>query len=64
MALEGHLGQVLVDFSRDGTFPEEESVSAAYMEGSVLPEALAVLSNAKSELEVAAILSDILRSCY
>lgn len=50
--VQENFGQVLVDFSTNGAFPEEESVSAAYMESSILPEALVVLSNAKSELEV------------
>jgi len=46
------LGQVLIDFSTNGAFPEEESVSAAYASKPLLAPALAALSAAKSELEV------------
>jgi centromere/kinetochore protein ZW10 len=45
------LGQVLVDFSTNGTFPENESISAAHVDNSILPAALAALQNAKEELE-------------
>ncbi|KAH7408986.1 centromere/kinetochore protein-like protein zw10 [Cadophora sp. MPI-SDFR-AT-0126] len=45
------LGQVLVDFSTNGAFPEEEAVSAAYVDSPMVSAALAVLQNAKAELE-------------
>jgi centromere/kinetochore protein ZW10 len=46
------LGQVLIDFSTNGTFPEEEAVSAAYAEPSALPSALVAVRDAKAALEV------------
>jgi centromere/kinetochore protein ZW10 len=46
------LGQVLVDFSVDGRFPEDEAVSAARVKHSALPAALTVLREAKADLEV------------
>jgi centromere/kinetochore protein ZW10 len=49
---QGQLGQVLIDFSTNGTFPEEEVVSAAYAEPSVLPSALIAVRDAKTALEV------------
>jgi hypothetical protein len=50
-AVEDQLGQVLIDFSTNGAFPEEESVSAAYVQQPCLAPALAALSTARSELE-------------
>ena len=55
MASTGVLGSILVDFSTKGTFPEEESVSAAPVEESALPGALAALNTAKIELEVSSL---------
>lgn len=46
------LAQVLVDFSTKGAFPEDEAVSAAYIDNAVLPAALSILQSAKEELEV------------
>ena len=50
--IQAQLGQTLVDFSANGAFPEEEAVSAAYVEDSALPVALVALGNAKAGLEV------------
>jgi centromere/kinetochore protein ZW10 len=50
-AVQDQLGQVLIDFSTNGAFPEEESVSAAYVQQPHLAPALAALSTARSELE-------------
>ncbi len=50
--IQAQLGQALVDFSTNGAFPQEEAVSAAYVEDSALPAALVALDNAKSGLEV------------
>jgi hypothetical protein len=50
-AVQDQLGQVLIDFSTNGAFPEEESVSAAYVQQPYLAPALAALSTARSELE-------------
>jgi centromere/kinetochore protein ZW10 len=49
---ETPLGDALIRFSVDGQFPEEEAVSAAYVEDSALPIALKALNDAQSELEV------------
>lgn len=46
------LGRTLVNFSRDGMFPEEDEVSAMQIESSALPAALTVLASAKTDLEV------------
>lgn len=46
------LGQVLVNFSELGAYPDDESTSAALVEDSVLLGALEILQNAKDELEV------------
>lgn len=46
------LGRTLVNFSRDGMFPEEDDVSAMQVESSALPAALSVLASARSDLEV------------
>jgi len=48
---QADLGQVLVDFSTNGAFPEEEAVSAAHVDSPMVSAALAVLQNAKAELE-------------
>ena len=52
MASTGVLGTTLINFSTDGSFPEEESVSAARVEESALPGALVALNAAKTALEV------------
>jgi len=49
---QSQLGQVLIDFSTNGAFPEEEAVSAAYAEPSALPSALVAVRDAKVALEV------------
>ena len=49
---QADLGQVLVDFSTNGAFPEEEAVSAAHVDSPMVSAALTVLQNAKAELEV------------
>jgi centromere/kinetochore protein ZW10 len=49
---QSQLGQVLIDFSTNGAFPEEEAVSAAYAEPSALPSALIAVRDAKVALEV------------
>lgn len=49
---QDQLGQVLINFSTNAAFPEEESVSAAYVQKSALAPALAALATARSELEV------------
>lgn len=59
--VQDQLGQVLIDFSTNGRFPEEEKVSSAFAESSILPSALDALSTAKSELEV---ISDIYPSVW
>jgi hypothetical protein len=46
------LGRTLVNFSRDGMYPEEDEVAAMQIDGSGLPAALSILAFAKSELEV------------
>ncbi len=50
--VQDHLGQALVSFSTNGTFPEEEAISAAHVNSSTVSAALAALSGAKAELEV------------
>lgn len=50
--LQNVLGQTIVNFSRDGVFPEEDAVSAMYVQGSALSVALQAVSSAKAELEV------------
>lgn len=50
--VQDQLGQVLIDFSTNGAFPEEESVSAAYVQKPYLAPALAALGAARAELEV------------
>lgn len=50
--VQDQLGQVLINFSTNGAFPDEESVSAAYVQKPYLAPALAALSAARSELEV------------
>jgi protein transport protein DSL1/ZW10 len=49
---QSQLGQVLIDFSTNGAFPEEEAVSAAYAEPSALPSAVVAVRDAKVALEV------------
>ena len=51
-AVPDQLGQVLIDFTTNGAYPEEESVSAAYVQKPYLAPALAALSAARTELEV------------
>lgn len=50
--VQDQLGRTLVDFAANGTFPEEEAVSAAHVNSSTVSAALAALSSAKAELEV------------
>lgn len=50
--IQARIGPALVDYSGNGTFPEEESVAAAHIEDDILPEALNALNNAKTDLEV------------
>jgi centromere/kinetochore protein ZW10 len=50
--VQDQLGQVLIDFSTIGAFPEEESISAAYVQKPSLAPALAALGAARAELEV------------
>jgi len=50
--IQARLGQTLIDFSTNGAFPEEEAVSAAFVQDSVLPIALEALNDAKLALEV------------
>ena len=45
------LGQVLVDFTVNGTFPQEEAVSAAKVTAAALADALEVLNDARGDLE-------------
>ncbi|PMD34525.1 centromere/kinetochore protein-like protein zw10 [Hyaloscypha variabilis F] len=49
--VQDRLGQVLINFTTNGAFPEEESVSAAYVQKPYLAPALEALSAARSELE-------------
>lgn len=46
------IGPVLVDYSSNGIFPEDESVAAAHIEDALLPDALNVLNDSKAALEV------------
>ena len=46
------LGRTIVNFSRDGMFPEEDEVSAMHIQSSALPAALNALASAKVDLEV------------
>ncbi|KAE9366406.1 centromere/kinetochore protein-like protein zw10 [Stipitochalara longipes BDJ] len=48
---QDQLGQVLINFTTNGAFPEEESVAAAYVQKPYLAPALEALSAARSELE-------------
>ena len=50
--LKARTGKALVDFASNGTFPEDEDVSAGHIEGSGLPAAYRALSDAKIALEV------------
>jgi hypothetical protein len=52
--VQDQLGQVLIDFSTNGAFPEEE-VSAAYVKKPLLSPALAAVSAARADLEVCAL---------
>ncbi|KAI1002836.1 hypothetical protein K3495_g5370 [Podosphaera aphanis] len=47
----GQLGPVLVNFSKDGTFPLDEVTSASYPEKSAFSVAMKDISSAKSDLE-------------
>ncbi|EKD13112.1 centromere kinetochore protein [Drepanopeziza brunnea f. sp. 'multigermtubi' MB_m1] len=49
--VQDQLGQVLIDFSIHGTFPEEDAVSSAYVDSSTVSAALETLNRAKAELE-------------
>jgi hypothetical protein len=46
------LARTIVNFSRDGMFPEEDEVSAIHVQSSALPAALSALASAKVDLEV------------
>jgi hypothetical protein len=46
------LGQTIVNFARDGTFPEEDEISKSYLEEGALASALKAVETARSELEV------------
>lgn len=46
------LGRIIVGFSRDGMFPEEDEVSAMHVQSSALPAAINALAAAKTDLEV------------
>jgi hypothetical protein len=46
------LGQTIVNFARDGMFPEEDEVSKGYVDGEALASALKAVQTARSELEV------------
>ncbi|KAL2068605.1 hypothetical protein VTL71DRAFT_14942 [Oculimacula yallundae] len=48
---QADLGQVLVEFSTHGAFPEEEAVSAAHVNSPMVSAALVVLQDAKTALE-------------
>lgn len=50
--IQARIGPVLVNYAENGTFPGEESVAAAHIEDTILPDALDVLNIAKTELEV------------
>lgn len=50
-SVQGQLGQVLIDFSTNGSYPEED-VSAAFVENSALEAALLAVRDAKVALEV------------
>lgn len=50
--IQARIGPVLVNYAENGTFPGEESVAAAHIEDTILPDALDVLNMAKTELEV------------
>ncbi|KAH8804607.1 centromere/kinetochore protein-like protein zw10 [Xylogone sp. PMI_703] len=51
MEVQNQLGRILIEFSRNGSFPEDEAVSATVVQGSALPGALEALSAAKADLE-------------
>lgn len=55
--VQARIGPALVEYSGNGTFPDEESVAAAHMEDAMLPEALNVLNSAKAGLEVCLLIS-------
>lgn len=46
------LAKTVIGFSRDGVFPEEDEVSAMYVQSSALPATLEALAGAKEDLEV------------
>lgn len=46
------LGQTIVNFVRDGVFPEDDEVSKSYVEGAALASALNAVVTARAELEV------------
>ena len=53
--VQARIGQALVDFAAKSQYPDDEAVIAANVEGSALPIALKLLSNAKSSLEVGSV---------
>ena len=50
--IQARIGPALVDYSGSGAFPDDELVAAAHIEDTILPDALNLLNNAKTELEV------------
>ena len=50
--IQARIGLAIVEYSSNGTFPDEESVAAAHIEDAVLLKALSLLNTAKSDLEV------------
>lgn len=50
--IEARVSQALVEFASHGVFPNEEDISAAIANGSVISAARIALENAKTTLEV------------
>lgn len=48
----GKLGHAVVGFSRDGSFPETEEISAAAISKTELQDAESILHSASAEVEV------------
>lgn len=51
-SIEARVTESLIQFAANRQFPYEEEVSAAYVQGSVLPGALEALEEAQRALEV------------
>lgn len=45
------LGQTIVNFAKDGQFPEDDEISKSYVEETALASALQAVQNARTELE-------------